>query len=63
MSDQGQVPLFPTEVVHEPPTRCPDCGGIVWRHTFTRAECERCPYEWRRSGQIAADEPWPGEPL
>lgn len=55
--------LFPDPHTVEPPDRCPDCGGIVWRATFTRAECERCPYEWRRSAQLGSNEPWPGEPL
>jgi len=55
--------LFPNPEEIAPPDRCPMCGNKVIRLHFLAAECVECPYFWRRSAQIASNEPWPGEPL
>jgi ribosomal protein S27AE len=54
-----QLPLIPAGDHMEPPRNCPQCGRRVLRMSFTRAECERCPYTWRRDSMLADGERLP----
>ena len=57
------MPLFPTEDERVPPDRCPHDGQHMTKVSFVFAYCPECGWQWARSAQIAADEPWPEDVL